>query len=98
MRANIERTNGVVFAERVTMGLTPGLGRDVATRLVAGALERSRATGQSFGDVVRATPEMVSALSADEIAHFDRPETYLGSAEEMRVALLKGSYGVRPPR
>lgn len=98
MRANIERTNGVVFAERVTLGLSPSLGRDVAARLVADALERSRATGQSFGDLVRATPEIAGVLSHDEIAHVDRPETYLGSAEEMRVALLRGGYGIRPPR
>jgi 3-carboxy-cis,cis-muconate cycloisomerase len=98
MRANIERTNGVVFAERVTLGLLPSLGRDVATRLVAGALEQSRATGQSFGDVVRATPEIAGVLTHDEIAQFDRPESCLGSAEQMRVALLKESYGVRPPR
>ena len=35
MRANIERTNGAIFAERAMMLLTPALGKESAHRLVS---------------------------------------------------------------
>ncbi len=40
MRANIERTNGAIFAERAMMLLTPALGKEPANRLVSDALAR----------------------------------------------------------
>ena len=45
MRANIERTNGAIFAERAMMLLTPALGKEPANRLVSDALAQSRETG-----------------------------------------------------
>ncbi len=43
MRANVDLTGGLVFAEAVRMALTPGLGRAEAARAVASACERARA-------------------------------------------------------
>jgi 3-carboxy-cis,cis-muconate cycloisomerase len=91
MRENIQRTNGTVFAERVMLGLSASLGREAAMRLVTEVLERSRATGQSFGDLARATVDIARAMSADDLAVFDQPDTYLGAAEQMRVSLLRSA-------
>jgi len=88
MRANIEATNGTVFAERVMMRLGPMLGRDRAHALVRDVLTRATGAGQTFGEALRATPAIAAALSEDELRTFDRAESYLGSAEALRRRLL----------
>lgn len=91
MRENLDRTRGVVFAERVMLLLVPSLGRERATALVHAAVTRARATGVTFGDVVRSTPEIaraIDAIDASALATIDVPETYLGAAETWRRQLL----------
>jgi 3-carboxy-cis,cis-muconate cycloisomerase len=88
MRENLERTNGVVFSERVMLQLAPVLGRDEAQRLVSDAVARCGYGGSRFGEVVRTTPEIARALPADVLASVDSPEAYLGEAETLRLALL----------
>ena len=88
MRANIEATNGTIFAERVMMRLGPMLGRDRAHALVRDVLTRATGAGQTFGEALRATPEIAAVLSEDELRTFDRTESYLGSAEALRRRLL----------
>ena len=95
MRANVEATRGVVLAERVLMLLAPRLGRDMAQELLSTAVERSRHSGQRFGDVLRGMPEIGGRLSAAELEEIDRPEHYLGDAEALRRQLLDGPAG--PP-
>ena len=89
MRENLARTRGTIFAERVTLALTPSLGRDVAKRLVLGAIERTRTGRETFGEAVRATPEIASALTAEDLSNVDRPEAYLGDAEVLRRGLIE---------
>jgi 3-carboxy-cis,cis-muconate cycloisomerase len=88
MRANLDATNGVVFAERAVMLLAPRLGRQEAHTLVTAAIEDSRTTRRRFGDVLRAIPEVATTLSAADLDDFDRPEGYLGEAETLRRQLL----------
>ena len=88
MRANIERTNGAVFAERAMMLMTDSVGREPARRLVTDALARSRETGKTFGEALLAMPDAVRAIPADELRTIDVPEEYLGAAETLRVQLL----------
>ena len=89
MRANIERTNGAIFAERAMMLMTDSMGREPARLLVTDALARSRETGKTFGAALLAMPEAVRAISADELHTIDVPEEYLGAAETLRVQLLE---------
>jgi 3-carboxy-cis,cis-muconate cycloisomerase len=86
MRHNIEATDGVIYAERAVMLLAPRLGRDVAERLVASALERVRESGSTFGEVLRAQPE--AAGGNEGLADLERPEAYLGDADAIRRELL----------
>jgi 3-carboxy-cis,cis-muconate cycloisomerase len=90
MRANIERTNGAVFAERAMMLMTDSVGREPARRLVTDALARSRETGKTFGEALLAMPDAVRAIPADELRTIEVPEEYLGAAETLRVRLLNG--------
>jgi 3-carboxy-cis,cis-muconate cycloisomerase len=88
MRANLDATHGVVFAERLAMllaGRTDGAsGHD----LLAAAARESASTGRMFADVVRGTSAIADLLTPEELRDFDLPEDYLGSAEELRKRLL----------
>ena len=88
MRANIERTNGAIFAERAMMLLTPALGKEIANRLVTAALAQSRETGKSFREALMSEPDVASTIPADELRTIDVPENYLGVAETLRKRLL----------
>jgi len=88
MRANIEATHGVIFAERAMMLLGAKLGRDRAHELLHEMTRQALKTGRRFADVVREQPEAAGALSREEIDSLDVPEHYLGSAEAFRKRLL----------
>ena len=88
MRANIESTNGAIFAERVTMLLIPSVGKEAATRFVIEALNVSRESGKSFREALVGMPDITRVIPADQLRTIDVPEDYLGVAEAMRLALL----------
>jgi 3-carboxy-cis,cis-muconate cycloisomerase len=88
MRANIEATHGVVFAERVLMMLGSTLGRDVAHQLLEQAARQSIARGRRLVDVLGEMPEVTRHLSMDALRDLDSPEAYLGVAEVFRTRLI----------
>jgi 3-carboxy-cis,cis-muconate cycloisomerase len=88
MRANLAATNGTVFAERVVMRAGSSLGREAAHALIGTALARSRDTGATFGESLRATPGIVALLSEEELQSLDDARQYLGAAEMLRRRLL----------
>ncbi|HLJ62038.1 MAG TPA: adenylosuccinate lyase [bacterium] len=62
MRANLERTGGLVFSHRVLLALLDkGLGRDEAYRIVQSAAMRAWDSGGSFRDLVRASGALTDA-------------------------------------
>jgi 3-carboxy-cis,cis-muconate cycloisomerase len=77
MRANIEATGGVIFAERAMMLLGPKMGRDAAHKLLEEATRHAK-----LADV------LAKFLSPEEIQDLNVPESYLGSAEIFRKQLL----------
>jgi 3-carboxy-cis,cis-muconate cycloisomerase len=88
MRANIEATRGMIFAERAMILLGAALGRDAAHKLLAEATERTIETGRKLVDVIADLPEAVRVLSKEQIHNLDVPEAYLGSTEVFRRQLL----------
>ena len=88
MRANIDRTNGAVFAERAMIRAGSALGRDEAHTLVRGAIQRTRSTGEPLGRALRDTPEIARVLSEDDLRMIDEADSYLGMAETFRRRLL----------
>jgi 3-carboxy-cis,cis-muconate cycloisomerase len=91
MRRNIEKTNGLIFAERAMMLLGSKLGRDVAHKLLEGAAKRSVHENRNLAAVLADIPEVNAQLSADELKQMETPEQYLGSAEAFRKALIAES-------
>ena len=88
MRANIDRTNGAIFAERAMMKAGSALGRDVAHKLVQGAIQRARASGEPLGQTLRETAEIARVLTEDDLRMMDETDSYLGMAETFRRRLL----------
>jgi 3-carboxy-cis,cis-muconate cycloisomerase len=73
MRANLDASGGLVIAERISLALTPSLGRPEAHAVVAEA-----ARAPSFRDALLADERV--ELSAEELDSLLDPLGYLGSA------------------
>ncbi len=91
MRANIDSTSGLIFAERAMMLLGPKLGRDVAHKLLEAATKRSIAEGRTLAAVLADIPDVIAHLAPVELKQLEVPEQYLGSAEAYRQALVAES-------
>ena len=88
MRANLEATNGAIFAERAMMLLAPKLGRDVAHKLLEATSRKSVAEKRRLKDVLAEMPEVTRHLDKTTLAGLESPELYLGNAETFRKRLL----------
>src|SRR5487761_2081035 len=80
MRANLGLTHGQIFAEAVQMALAPTLGRDHAHALVADACRRAAKERAHLREVLRAVPEVASALDATALDRLFDPAGYLGES------------------
>ncbi len=88
MLANMDATNGVVFAERASMALAGKLGRDASHKILSDAARKSAQRGVRLTQVLSEMPEIVEALDPNILRELEKPEKYLGSAEEFRRALI----------
>jgi 3-carboxy-cis,cis-muconate cycloisomerase len=79
MRANLDRSGGLLLAERVTGALAPALGRLPAHDLVTAAAAEAVGSGRPFADVLSARADVRARLSPDEIGRLLDPAGYLGS-------------------
>ncbi len=91
MRANIDSTGGLIFAERAMMLLAPKIGRDKAHNLLEEASRRSLEQKRRLSEVLREMPEVTAQLGSEFLDRLDAPEDYLGSAEAFRTRLLASS-------
>lgn len=83
MRANLEATQGLIFAEAVQMALRARLGAGEAQPLVDRACERARAGGRHLREVLGADPEVGKHLPPAELARLFDPQHSLGAANEL---------------
>jgi 3-carboxy-cis,cis-muconate cycloisomerase len=90
MRANIEATGGVIFAERAMMLLGKALGRDVAHRILEEATRQCIAQGRRLTAVLAEMPDVTRHLDVAAISELDTPEQYLGSTDSLHERLLSG--------
>jgi 3-carboxy-cis,cis-muconate cycloisomerase len=91
MRANIEATGGIIFAERAMMILGEKIGRDVAHKLLEEATRKSVTQGRHLIDVLGEMPEVTRHLDSATVARLEVPEEYVGVAEAFRLRLLSSS-------
>jgi len=80
MRANLERTRGLIMAEAVMMALGAGLGRLEAHHRIDAACKRARADDTHLRDAVLADAAIMAHLSPQQVEALFSPTSYLGSA------------------
>src|SRR5882762_9175858 len=67
MRENLERTQGLIASEAVTMALAGHVGRSEAHRLVEDAVRRARTARNTLADALAADPSVTRHLTRAEI-------------------------------
>src|SRR5262249_33731598 len=88
MRANIQATRGVIFAERAAIELSGKLGRDLTRTILSDAVHRSEEQKKSLAQVLGEMKEVKTHLDAAALRDLENPDHYLGVAEEFRKRLL----------
>jgi 3-carboxy-cis,cis-muconate cycloisomerase len=89
MRANLDATHGVVFAEQVSMLIVARIGRAAAHALLAEAARAAVESGQSWREILRGKREIAALLTPEQMESIGRAEDYLGSTEIFRKKLLE---------
>ena len=82
MRANIERTRGLVFSENVSLHLSRTLGKQAAHALTEKLCESAAREGRTLAEVLRTDPAGKAMNAKDLDALFD-PQSCYGSAPAM---------------
>ncbi len=76
---NLQKTKGLVFAERVMLKLTQkGMDRQKAHELIRELSQNAYHSGKWFSDVLKSNKEVISLLSEKEIDELFDPKSYLG--------------------
>ena len=83
MRANLDRTGGLLMAESVTTRLAPELGRLRAHELVEAASRRAVEEARPLRDVLLEDAKVRERLGAHGVEAALQPERYLGAADAL---------------
>jgi 3-carboxy-cis,cis-muconate cycloisomerase len=67
MLRNLELTNGLIYAENVSMALTGKLGKATAHELVEACCAESELTGMHLKDIIKKHPAIIEYLTLDEV-------------------------------
>ncbi|WP_433355249.1 3-carboxy-cis,cis-muconate cycloisomerase [Microtetraspora malaysiensis] len=86
MRADLDRTGGLLVAERLAAALTPALGRAAARAAVERASRRAAADGVGLDEVLR---DERLPITEDELRRLLDPTAYLGSAPALTERALR---------
>lgn len=91
MRANLNATQGTVFAEKAAFLLAKKLGRERAHKLLEEATRKALAQGRRLVKVLAEMPEVARYIDQAALDQLDLAEDYLGSADSFRKQLLRAS-------
>jgi 3-carboxy-cis,cis-muconate cycloisomerase len=83
MRRNLDATQGLIFAEAVTMVMAGHIGKSAAHTLIEEASRRTRESGKHLREVLIQTQVVTERLTSAELDRLFAPENYLGVAEEL---------------
>jgi 3-carboxy-cis,cis-muconate cycloisomerase len=82
MRKNLEQTNGLIFAETVTMTLADRMGKMPAHLLVEAACKKAAEQNRPLKEVLREEPTLHGHLAPADLESLFDARNYLGSADE----------------
>jgi 3-carboxy-cis,cis-muconate cycloisomerase len=92
MRANLELTNGLIYAEAVTFALSKKIDRFAAHRLVEGACRRAQSEQRHLREVLCGDREVGTLLDSKSLHELFEPANYLGSAHRFIEAVLTAAH------
>jgi 3-carboxy-cis,cis-muconate cycloisomerase len=90
MRSNMELTNGLLFAENVSMELAESLGKSAAHGVLTKASQKSRQTGQHLRKVLEEDPVLEKLLRPADLDRLFSPEQGNELANELIDRVLAG--------
>jgi 3-carboxy-cis,cis-muconate cycloisomerase len=98
MRANLDLTHGLIFAEAVSLALSEKLNRASAHKLVESACRRAQFEKRHLRAVLSEDPDVTAILSPESIASLFEPAHYLGSARTFIDAVLDAARSHLPEK
>jgi 3-carboxy-cis,cis-muconate cycloisomerase len=100
MAANLEASNGLVFAEGVELALAGKTGRATARRLVEEACRRTRAEGRHLRETLAADAAVARHLPPGELEHLFDPQSYVSVTGPVidRILDRHAAFRGKPPR
>ena len=91
MRQNLDATQGLIFAEAVTMALAKHVGKAAAHKVMEAASHQARVSGKHLREVLEQDKSVTERLSAAELDRLFAPENYLGAAEAFVDRIIAAS-------
>ena len=91
MRRNLDATQGLIFAEGVTMAMGKHIGKSAAHTLLEAASRQARESGKHLREVLAQNPAVSERLTSLELDRLFAPENYLGVAEELVDRVIDAS-------
>ena len=88
MRANLELTHGLIYAEAVTFALSKTIERSTAHKLMEEASCRARSERRHLHEVLSTSAEVNAVLDGESLSALFEPANYLGSAQAFIEAVL----------
>jgi 3-carboxy-cis,cis-muconate cycloisomerase len=92
MRANLDLTNGLIYAEAVTFALSKKIDRFAAHSLVEGACRRAQSEQRHLREALSGDPEVGTLLDSKSLDELFEPANYLGSAHRFIEAVLSAAH------
>jgi 3-carboxy-cis,cis-muconate cycloisomerase len=96
MRKNLDLTQGLIFAEAVSMALAEKIGKAQAHEMVEAACARARKEKRDLRTILNADPKIEAQLSTADLDRLFDPRNYLGAAEEYVYRVVAASRGKIP--
>jgi 3-carboxy-cis,cis-muconate cycloisomerase len=90
MRANLDITHGLIFAEAVSMALARYVGRQRAHHLVRDATQRATKENRHLRDALSDDDAITAHLSSGELDRLFDPRFAAGLSEELVKRVLDG--------
>jgi 3-carboxy-cis,cis-muconate cycloisomerase len=88
MRANLELTHGLIYAEAVSLALSEKLNRTSAHKLLETACRQAQFEKRHLRDVLAETSEVTALLNSARLASLFEPAKYLGSGNTFIDSVL----------
>jgi 3-carboxy-cis,cis-muconate cycloisomerase len=91
MRHNLDATQGLIFAEAITMAMAAHIGKADARKLLEESIQQARTSGKHLREVLSQNPNVTAHLTTAELDRLFAPENYLGVAEEWVDCVIAAS-------